>query len=406
MQFVYVLAGACRSFAPERGFERDPAVGARVEPGGERLVRRAPRSDRRRAPLASSARRASRRGSPGRGRAIRWAARPLRADVASTRRHVQAPSAVAALRPLRARAAPRRCKRLSRRRAISHMLGQRRAAFVLPAGGSSRARRGTSGEAALTLGRVLSMQSYETIRPAPAGRPCPRRLGSLSTIYSRRGCASCSTATEPGARRRGHRAKANRRRSCARIVPMSRSSTLSALGKLADVRELSIALSVDPTGPARRRAIDGRVCAAARVRRERVSRERHAGARCAQRDPPRLARSAGDASLAWSAMAQRPPAGAADAARGRGAPAAAAATHQRADRLGAAGSASRRCAPTHATSTASSASPRAPSSPPRAFSIAASQHATSLAWPGSAWGLAVRVRAADTTRAAAEAAVG
>ena len=83
----------------------------------------------------------------------------------------------------------------------------------------------------------------------------------------------------------------------------------------------------DPAGPAGRRPLGHRVRPAARVRRERLPRARHAGARRAQRDPPRLARTA--VSPRAVALGRRSVAGGqpADTARGRSAPAAAAGPH-------------------------------------------------------------------------------
>ena len=86
------------------------------------------------------------------------------------------------------------------------------------------------------------------------------------------------------------------------------------------------------TGPARERPRAGRVCAAARVRSERLPRQGHPVARRDQRDPPRLARASGDSRVPIQhgrrIDRERKPA---DPARGRRASAAPAGSLERSD---------------------------------------------------------------------------
>ena len=127
---------------------------------------------------------------------------------------------------------------------------------------------------------------------------------------------------------------------------------VDALESLADVRDLSRRHPRHAVRAARRPAHRGRVRAAARLRRERVPRPGHAGARRPHRDPPRRTRPAALAAPGPRRPLARAPA--AHAARGRGAAAARGGPVERADRRRARRSASRRSAATRATSTASS----------------------------------------------------
>ena len=134
---------------------------------------------------------------------------------------------------------------------------------------------------------------------------------------------------------------------------------VGALDDLATVRALSVDHPGHAPRAARPRPVDRGVRAAARLRRERLPRQGHAGARRAQRDPPRRARAAGHAP-------RQPPRGrrprrpfAAHAPRGRRAASPPPGPLERAASRSSCRSASRRCGATPAASIASSASPHA-----------------------------------------------